>query len=228
MSGAYRTDDDKPLVLNVVRKAEAIVAADKSLNHEYLDIAGDAKFTTLARGVLFGKDSPAIKEGRIVSAQSLSGTGALRVGSEFIARFLPKGTTIYYSKPTWGNHLSVFTAAGLPAKAHRYWDAKGRKLDIAGMIADLQAAPEGSVILLHACAHNPTGVDPTQAQWKQIAAVMKARKLLPFFDSAYQGFATGSLEEDAWAIRYFVSQGFEMLAAQSFAKNFGLYNVSRR
>lgn len=101
--GAYRTDDDKPLVLNVVRKAEALVFADKTLNKEYLDIAGDAKFVSLSRAVLFGKESPAIKEGRIVSAQSLSGTGALRVGSEFIARFLPKGTTIYYSKPTWGS-----------------------------------------------------------------------------------------------------------------------------
>ena len=120
----------------------------------------------------------------------------------------------------------MFTAAGVPAKAHRYWDPKGRRLDINGMLEDLQAAPEGSIILLHACAHNPTGVDPTKEQWKRIADVMKARKLLPFFDSAYQGFATGSLEEDAWAIRYFVEQGFEMLAAQSFAKNFGLYNVS--
>lgn len=96
-------DDDKPLVLNVVRKAEAIIAADRAANHEYLDISGDAKFVGLARGVLFGKDSPAIKEGRIVSAQSLSGTGALRLGAEFIARHLPKGTVIYYSKPTWVN-----------------------------------------------------------------------------------------------------------------------------
>lgn len=124
------------------------------------------------------------------------------------------------------NHLSIFSAAGVPSKTYRYWDPKGRKLDIQGLVEDLSAAPEGSVVLLHACAHNPTGVDPTQDQWKQIAAVMKQRKQLPFFDSAYQGFATGSLEEDAWAIRYFVEQGFEMFAAQSFAKNFGL--VSRQ
>lgn len=182
------------------------------------------KFVELSRAVLFGKNSPAITQKRIVSAQSLSGTGALRLGCEFIQRFLPKGTTIFYSKPTWGNHLSIFSAAGLPSKTYRYWDAKGRKLDIQGLLEDLTAAPEGSVVLLHACAHNPTGVDPTQSQWKQIAQVMKARKQLPFFDSAYQGFATGSLEEDAWAIRYFVDQGFEMFAAQSFAKNFGLYN----
>lgn len=133
--------------------------------------------------------------------------------------------SLLHSKPTWGNHLSIFSAAGVPAKTYRYWDAKNRRLDITGLLEDLTAAPEGSVVLLHACAHNPTGVDPTQDQWKQIARVMKSRKQLPFFDSAYQGFATGSLEEDAWAIRYFVQQGFEMIAAQSFAKNFGL--VSR-
>lgn len=222
--GAYRTDDDKPLVLNVVRKAESLINADRSLNKEYLDIAGDAKFVALARGVLFGADSPAIKDGRLVSAQSISGTGALRVGCEFIAKHLPKDTTIFFSNPTWGNHKAIFQAAGVPAKTYRYWDAKNRKLDIGGMLEDLQAAPEASIILLHACAHNPTGVDPTREQWKQIAAVMKARKQIPFFDSAYQGFASGSLEDDAWAIRHFVEQGFEMFAAQSFAKNFGLYN----
>ena len=106
----------------------------------------------------------------------------------------------------------------------QYWDAKARGLNLEGMLADLQAAPEKSVILLHACAHNPTGVDPTNEQWKQIAAVIRQKNHLPFFDSAYQGFATGDLERDAWALRYFVKEGFELLAAQSFAKNFGLYN----
>lgn len=168
--------------------------------------------------------SSAIKENRIVTAQSLSGTGALRLAVEFVFRFLPKGTNIYYSKPTWGNHNSIFAAAGVPSKPYRYWDAKGRKLDINGLIEDLRSAPDRSVILLHACAHNPTGVDPTRDQWKQIAEVMKSKQHLPFFDSAYQGFASGDLDSDAWAVRYFVSLGFEMLTAQSFAKNFGLYN----
>jgi len=222
--GAYRTDDGKPLVLNVVRKAEAIVAKDLSLNHEYLAIDGDAKFVKLARELLFGANSPAIKENRVASAQSLSGTGALRIGCEFIARYLPKGTTILYSKPTWGNHNAIFNASNLPSKPHRFWDAKGRKLDIEGMLEDLRSAPERSVVLLHACAHNPTGVDPTKEEWKRIAEVMKQKNHLPFFDSAYQGFASGDLEQDAWALRYFVEQGFEMVTAQSFAKNFGLYN----
>ena len=120
----------------------------------------------------------------------------------------------------------MFQAAGLPYKQYKYWDAgkRGLNWDLDGMLADLQAAPDKSVILLHACAHNPTGVDPTAEQWKKIAAVIRAKNHLPFFDSAYQGFASGDLERDAWALRYFVREGFELLAAQSFAKNFGLYN----
>jgi len=113
--------------------------------------------------------------------------------------------------------------ADIPCKPYRYWNDKTRRLDITGMLSDLQNVPERSIILLHACAHNPTGIDPTPDQWKQICAVMKQRSLLPWFDSAYQGFASGDLDRDAWAIRYFVDQGCEMLASQSFAKNFGLY-----
>lgn len=222
--GAYRDDSGKPFVLNVVRKAEAIIAADKSLNHEYLDIAGDQKFVKVARDLLLGKDCPAVIGNRVASAAGISGTGSVRVGLDFIVKFLPKGTTIYVSAPTWGNHLTMFNAAGIPYKQYRYWNAKTRGLDIDGFLEDIQNAPEKSVILLHACAHNPTGVDPTQEQWKRVAEVIRAKKHLPFFDSAYQGFASGDLEKDAWAIRYFIQQGFELLAAQSFAKNFGLYN----
>lgn len=109
------------------------------------------------------------------------------------------------------------------AKTYRYWDQTNRKIDIKGLLADLLAAPEGSVIILHACAHNPTGSDPSQDQWKQIADIMEHRRLFPFFDSAYQGFASGDPDKDAWAVRYFVERGFEILCAQSFAKNFGLY-----
>lgn len=120
--------------------------------------------------------------------------------------------------------MKVFTYAGFTqAKTYRYWDPEIRGINFDGMIADLEAAPEGSVIILHACAHNPTGCDPTQEQWKKIADVCEAKKLFPFFDSAYQGFASGDPIRDAFAVRYFVSRGFEMLCAQSFAKNFGLY-----
>jgi aspartate/tyrosine/aromatic aminotransferase len=220
--GAYRTDEGKPLVLSCVRKAEAKILQDKSLNKEYLRQRGDPDFTTLARGMLFGKDAKCIQEGRVASCQTLSGTGSLRVGAEFIKRFL-KGRTVYYSEPTWGTHKSILAHAGVNGKAYRYWDAKNKNLDIQGMLADLKAVPMGSIILLHAAAHNPTGVDPTHEQWKQIAEVCHKNGNICWFDSAYQGFATGYLDKDAFSLRYFASQNIPMLASQSFAKNFGLY-----
>lgn len=127
------------------------------------------------------------------------------------------------SAPTWANHNQIFGNVQLPVKNYPYFHKGTKGLDFDGMMGTLKSAAEGSIILLHACAHNPTGVDPTKEQWKQIAEVMKARKLFPFFDTAYQGFASGSLEQDGWAINYFVEQGFELLIAQSYAKNFGLY-----
>jgi len=145
------------------------------------------------------------------------------VAADFLARFLP-GKTVYYPTPTLENHRNVFNDARLPSAPYAYWNAKGRDLDIKGMLQDLRKAPEGSIILLHACAHNPTGVDPTQDQWKAISAVIKERKHFTFFDLAYLGFASGDIERDAFAIRYFVEQGHELCVCQSFAKNFGLYN----
>ena len=127
------------------------------------------------------------------------------------------------STPTWANHNQIFDNVKLPTKNYPYFSKETCNLDFDGMISALKSAPEGSIILLHACAHNPTGVDPTQDQWKEIAKVMKERKQFPFFDTAYQGFASGSLSKDGWAIRYFVDQGFELVIAQSYAKNFGLY-----
>ena len=127
------------------------------------------------------------------------------------------------STPTWANHNQIFDNVKLPTKNYPYFSKETCNLDFGGMISALKSAPEGSIILLHACAHNPTGVDPTQDQWKEIAKVMKERKQFPFFDTAYQGFASGSLSKDGWAIRYFVDQGFELVIAQSYAKNFGLY-----
>lgn len=123
------------------------------------------------------------------------------------------------------NHGKVFAAAGFTElREYRYWNAATRSIDFDGFIADLEAAPAHAVIVLHACAHNPTGCDPTQEQWKKIAETMRSRQLFPFFDSAYQGFASGDPNQDAWAVRYFVSAGFELLCAQSYAKNFGLYS----
>jgi len=218
--GAYRTDEGKPYVLNVVRKAEKLVMADPSRNMEYLPQQGDTVFSKAARELLFGSKSAALS--RIASVQTISGTGSLRVAAAFLRFFFPK-TLVYYSNPTWGNHVTILQHADVPGKAYRYWNDKAKKLDINGMIEDLRNAPPRSVILLHACAHNPTGVDPTESEWKQICEAVRERNHLVWFDSAYQGFASGDLERDAWAIRYFVEQGLELIASQSFAKNFGLY-----
>ncbi|KAK0400460.1 hypothetical protein QR680_015257 [Steinernema hermaphroditum] len=222
--GAYRTEEGKPWVLPVVREAEKRIAADETLNHEYLPVLGYEPFSNAATELVLGKDCVAIKEGRAFGTQCLSGTGSLRAGADFLNHVLGL-STVYVSKPTWGNHKLLFNRAGFKAiESYRYWDDVNHCVSINELVADLEGAPEKSVILLHGCAHNPTGMDPTHEQWERIAEVIKRRKLFPFFDIAYQGFASGDPDADAWAIRYFVNQGIELICAQSFAKNFGLYN----
>jgi aspartate aminotransferase len=201
--GAYRTDEAKPYVLPVVRKAELELANDKSLNKEYLAISGMADFVKIAQKLILGDDCPAMKEGRVSGVQSLSGTGALRILCEFIGKHLPKGTRAYLSRPTWENHHSIMVQCGVEPSYYAYWDPKTRGLNINGMLADIENAPNGSVIVLHACAHNPTGVDPTMEQWKQILAVIKRKNHVAFFDSAYQGFASGDLARDSVCRVYF-------------------------
>eukprot|EP00931_Biecheleriopsis_adriatica_P016824 TRINITY_DN12283_c0_g1_i2.p1 TRINITY_DN12283_c0_g1~~TRINITY_DN12283_c0_g1_i2.p1 ORF type:complete len:409 (+),score=82.68 TRINITY_DN12283_c0_g1_i2:53-1279(+) len=220
--GAYRTDEGKPLVPNCVKKAEKKILEDASLNKEYLPQRGDADFSKLCQKMLFGENSKLLDAGLVATVQTLSGTGALRVGAEFVKRFA-KGKTVYISTPTWGTHNSIMDHAGVPYKPYKYWNAAGRNLDLDGMLSDLQSADEGSIILLHAAAHNPTGVDPTKEQWDKIMAVCAAKRHLCWFDSAYQGFATGDLETDAHAMRKFADAGLPLLLSQSFAKNFGLY-----
>lgn len=145
------------------------------------------------------------------------------MAADFLKQQL-KRNSVYYSNPTWENHHKIFADSGFTKlQSYRYWDQNKRNLDLKSMLADLEEAPADSVIILHACAHNPTGIDPTQEQWKEIADLMERKKLFPLFDSAYQGFASGNPDQDAWAIRYFVDRGFELLVCQSFAKNFGLY-----
>ncbi|XP_075229198.1 glutamate oxaloacetate transaminase 1 isoform X2 [Lycorma delicatula] len=222
--GAYRTDEGKPWVLPVVRKAEKLLVEDESLNKEYLPVLGLDDFSSGSTRMVLGGDSKAIAEGRVISAQTLSGTGALRIAAEFLVRQL-NASIFYNSDPTWENHGLVFLLSGFKeGRTYRYWDPVKRCIDFEGLKEDLENAPQNSVIVLHACAHNPTGSDPTKEQWGVIADIIKRRKLFPLFDSAYQGFASGDLENDAWSIRYFVDKGFELMCAQSFAKNFGLYN----
>ncbi|KAJ1658938.1 Aspartate aminotransferase, cytoplasmic [Dispira simplex] len=220
--GAYRDNEGKPWVLPVVRKAEEIIFQNRP-EHEYLPIAGLASFTSSAAALLLGKDNVAFEENRVVSFQTISGTGANYLGARFLAKFKPQDTLVLLSQPTWANHQNIFNTAGFTTQNYRYYDPSTLGLDLKGMLQSLGDAPNGSIVVLHACAHNPTGVDPTQDQWQQIADVMQAKGHFPFFDCAYQGFASGDLDRDAFAIRYFVQRGFECSVAQSFAKNLGLY-----
>lgn len=224
--GAYRSEEGKPYVLNVIREAEEEMLAElgTKLNKEYSTIDGPEELKTLTAKLCFGADSPALKEGRLQSCQVLSGTGALRVLAEFITTQMPKEShTVWCSDPTWGNHTAIFKSAGMAVKTYPYWAGDTKSINFTGMMEALKTAPAGNIILLHACAHNPTGVDMTEAQWRECAALMKERKLIPLMDSAYQGYASGDLDKDAFAIRLLESMGFEFFLCQSFAKNLGLY-----
>ncbi|CAG8970809.1 hypothetical protein HYALB_00001596 [Hymenoscyphus albidus] len=221
--GAYRGDDAKPWVLPVVKKADEILRNDPALNHEYLPIAGLASFTSAAAKLILGADSPALADKRVCSLQTISGTGAVHLGALFLSKFFPVKATAYFSNPTWANHFQIFSNVQLAHSTYPYFSASTKGLDFDGMKKAIGKAPDRSIILLHACAHNPTGVDPTQEQWKELAVLIREKSHFPFFDCAYQGFASGDLAKDAWAVRYFVEQGFELCIAQSFAKNFGLY-----
>jgi len=220
--GAYRDDGGVPFVLPSVREAEKRLLA-RGEKKEYLPIDGLPSFKDRALGFAYGEDCAALKEGRVAGVQTLSGTGACRIAGEFYARFLPEGTAVYVSDPTWGNHIPIMELAGLEVKRYRYLNRATNGLDYEGYLADIEAAPAGSVFLLHACAHNPTGVDPTPEQWRKISRTILNKGHHVLLDCAYQGFASGDAEADAFAIRLFLDEGHSLLLAQSFAKNFGLY-----
>jgi len=216
--GAYRDDNGKPYVLPSVREAEKKVV-DSALDKEYAGITGVPSFTKAALLLAYGPNSAPLKEDRIAITQSISGTGALRIGGAFLERFYPHAKTVYIPTPSWANHAAVFKDSGLKVEKYRYYDPKTIGLDFEGMIEDIKNLPKNSIVLLHACAHNPTGVDPTQEQWKAISDAVKEGGHYPFFDMAYQGFASGDTDKDAFAVRYFIEQGHEPCLAQSFAKN---------
>ncbi|KAI9753274.1 MAG: 39S ribosomal protein L24, mitochondrial [Chaenotheca gracillima] len=220
--GAYRDDQGKPYVLPSVRAAEKKVV-DAQLDKEYAGITGVPAFTKAAALLAYGPDSSAIKEDRIAITQTISGTGALRVAGAFMQRHFPGAKKVYIPTPTWANHNAVLKDSGLEVEKYRYYNKDTIGLDFEGMIADIKAAPQGSIFLLHACAHNPTGVDPTEAQWQQISDAVKAGNHFAFFDMAYQGFASGNTDKDAFPVRHFIKEGHNIALAQSFAKNMGLY-----
>jgi len=219
--GAYRDDSGKPAVLACVRDAEATLFTEKP-DHEYLSQDGLPEFNKAAQVLMFGQGSRVISESRVYTIQGISGTGSLRLACDFIAAHLPN-RTVYIPEVTWPNHPTMLAAAHVPQATYRYLDAAGTSLNFAAMLADISSASEGSIVLMHNCAHNPTGVDPNENEWRQILAVVQQRNLLPFFDNAYQGFVSGCPTKDAFAVRLFAEAGLEMIVACSFAKNFGLY-----
>jgi aspartate aminotransferase len=219
--GAYRDDNGKPFVLESVRAAEKIIF-ENQMDHEYTAIGGIPAFNKHVSKLVFGSDSQPLKDGKIVTVQAISGTGALRIAGAFLGRFYSKAT-LYLPNPTWANHNPIFADSGLKLATYSYYDPKTCGLNYEGMLEDIKKAPEGSIILLHACAHNPTGVDPNKNQWAGISDVIKEKKHFALFDSAYQGFASGDPEKDAYPIRHFIKQGHQVGVCQSFAKNFGLY-----
>ena len=221
--GAYRDDNNKPVIVRSVKEATKRIY-DEQLNNEYAPIAGDPEFIRLALQLAYGDAAP-LKEGRIAGLQALSGTGALRLIGAFISKFPPGGQkpTVYVPNPTWGNHNTIFGDSGLAVKMYKYYQPKTKGLDLDGLLADIKAAPSKSVFVFHACAHNPTGVDPKPEQWAAISEAVRAKEHFVVIDSAYQGFASGDPTRDAFAIQQFVKDGHQIALAQSFSKNFGLY-----
>lgn len=220
--GSYKDDNGKPWVLPIVRTVEQQLANDMTLNHEYLPVLGLAEFSSAAVKLILGNDSLAVINNMAFGVQSLSGTGALKIGFDFLAR---NGyNTLYVSDPTWGNHNLMAKTSGFNVKKYRYYNSQTKSIDIDGLCSDIESAPENSVMVMHGCAHNPSGMDLTFDQWSLLSKLFKKKKLFPFFDVAYQGFCSGDLDKDAAAVRFFVQENHELFVAQSFAKNMGLYN----
>ncbi|ADU68667.1 amino acid aminotransferase [Pantoea sp. At-9b] len=219
--GVYKDETGKTPVLTSVKKAEQYLLENETTKN-YLSIDGLADFARCTQELLFGKESALIAAGRACTAQTPGGTGALRVAADFLAN-QTSVKRVWVSNPSWPNHKNVFNAAGLEVCDYQYYDAANHTLDFDGMIASLQAAKAGDVVLFHGCCHNPTGIDPTVEQWQQLAALSQANGWLPLFDFAYQGFARG-LDEDAEGLRIFAASHQELIVASSYSKNFGLYN----
>jgi len=219
--GAYRTAEGKTWILPSVAAAERAVIAEAGVDKEYVPIDGKPEYKQAVQELIFTPEE--IKSGKLVTVQALSGTGSLQIIGQFLKEFL-NVKTIHIPDPTWGNHPAIFKRAGISnVSKYPYWHAATRGLDFHGMIAALNKAAAGDAVLLHAVAHNPTGVDPSEAQWHKIVEVCKQRKLIPLLDNAYQGYASGSLAKDGLAQTLFANSGLEYFIAQSFAKNFGLY-----
>ncbi|KAJ5117015.1 aminotransferase [Penicillium angulare] len=221
--GTYRDADGKPWVLPSVRQArEALL--EQGLQHEYLPILGLKQFRDQTAELVLGSELYKEQENKIATCQSLSGTGALHLAGLLLKAVHTELPKVYIPEPTWSNHYQVFQSLGFKCEPFKYYDPETKSLDIDSYYSMLRTAEPNSVVILHACAHNPTGFDPTKEQWREIAQIMKARQLFPLFDSAYLGFNSGNLDEDAFAIRLFMGEfNMEAGVCVSFAKNMGLY-----
>ncbi|WP_283629255.1 amino acid aminotransferase [Shewanella baltica] len=219
--GIYKDEAGQTPVLASVKKAEAILLEQEKTKN-YLGIEGVQAYNHVVQTLLFGEGSELITSGRAATAQAPGGTGALRIAAEFLLRNTDSHT-IWVSNPTWANHQNIFETAGLKVKEYGYYKAEAHDIDFDTMMTDLSHASAGDVVLLHGCCHNPTGIDLTLAQWELVAQLCADKKLVPLFDFAYQGFGAG-IEEDAAGLRLVASKVPELLVANSFSKNFGLYN----
>ncbi|VVM41522.1 MULTISPECIES: amino acid aminotransferase [Pseudomonas] len=218
--GVYCNEEGRIPLLRAVVEAETIRAA-QHVSRGYLPIDGIAAYDQAVQKLLFGNDSPLIASGRVITTQAVGGTGALKIGADFLKQLLPNAV-VAISDPSWENHRALFETAGFPVQNYRYYDAATHDVNRTGMLEDLNALPNGSIIVLHACCHNPTGVDLSPADWKNVLEVVKAKGHVPFLDMAYQGFGDG-IDEDAAAVRLFAESGLTFFASSSFSKSFSLY-----
>ena len=218
--GVYYDDNGKlPLLKCVVEAERQMLEAPKARG--YLPIDGIAAYDKAVQGLVFGADSEVVTGGRVATVQAIGGTGGLKIGADFLKKVNPDATVLI-SDPSWENHRALFSNAGFPVGTYPYYDAENRGINFAGMLAAIDAAPAGTVILLHACCHNPTGYDITGEQWDQVIASIKARNLVAFLDMAYQGFGDG-IAEDGAVIGKFVAAGLDFFVSTSFSKSFSLY-----
>jgi len=218
--GVYTDDAGKVPLLECVKRAEREIT-DNAAPRSYLPIDGIPAYDREVRNLLFGAQSDIVTGGRAVTVQALGGTGGLKVGADFLRRFA-SGAQVWISDPSWENHRALFEGAGFTVNSYPYYDASTRGLDFDGMIGALERTAPGSIVVLHACCHNPTGVDPTAAQWARIVEIVRGRGLVPFLDLAYQGFADG-IDADGAVVRAFVATPGPLLLASSFSKSFSLY-----
>ena len=218
--GVYFDDNGKLPLLECVQSAEKAMM-DKPTARGYLPIDGIAAYDAAVKSLVFGADSEPVTSGRVATVQGIGGTGGLKIGADFLKKVSPNAK-VMISDPSWENHRALFTNAGFQVDSYAYYDAEKRGVNFDGMLASLNAAAAGTIVVLHACCHNPTGYDITAAQWNQVIAVVKARSLTPFLDMAYQGFGHG-IQEDGAVIGKFVAAGLNFLVSTSFSKSFSLY-----